>query len=152
MTYVAAFDAGTTAVKGTLVSETGEAVLTRSVELSVICRDGFQEQAPQDWWTAFCDISRQFTQAVPKEAVSGIIMSGQMQDLIPLDADLSPVCPAILYSDGRAGDQAAALEREVGGDYFLRATGNRCDGSLPLPKLMWLRKTARSCTPGRPTS
>lgn len=140
MTYVAAFDAGTTAVKGTLVSETGEAVLTRSAELSVICRDGFQEQAPQDWWTAFCDISRQFTQAVPKAAVSGIIMSGQMQDLIPLDADLSPVCPAILYSDGRAGDQAAALKREVGGDYFLRATGNRCDGSLPLPKLMWLRE------------
>ena len=139
MTYIAAFDAGTTAVKGTLVNEAGEAVLSRSVELSTLCQDGFQEQAPQDWWAAFCAISRQFTEEVPAEDIQGIIMSGQMQDLIPLDADLDPVCPAILYSDGRAGDQATALEQAVGGDYFLNTTGNHCDGSLPLPKLMWLK-------------
>ena len=140
MTYIAAFDASTTAVKGTLVNEAGEAVLSRSVEISTICRDGFQEQAPQDWWAAFCTISRQFTEAVPAGDIQGIIMSGQMQDLIPLDGDLNPVCPAILYSDGRAGDQAAALEQAVGENYFLHTTGNRCDGSLPLPKLMWLRE------------
>ena len=140
MTYIAAFDAGTTAVKGTLVNEAGEAVLSRSVELSTLCHDGFQEQAPQDWWEAFCAISRQFTEAVPPEDIQGIIMSGPMQDLIPLDADLNPVCPAILYSDGRAEAQATALETRVGSDYFLHTTGNRCDGSLPLPKLMWLKE------------
>ena len=140
MTYIAAFDAGTTAVKGTLVNEAGEAVLSRSVELSTLCHDGFQEQASQDWWEAFCAISRQFTEAVPPEDIQGIIMSGQMQDLIPLDADLNPVCPAILYSDGRAEAQATALETSVGSDYFLHTTGNRCDGSLPLPKLMWLKE------------
>ena len=140
MTYIAAFDAGTTAVKGTLVNEAGEAVLSRSVELSTLCHDGLQEQAPQDWWEAFCAISRQFTEAVPPEDIQGIIMSGQMQDLIPLDADLNPVCPAILYSDGRAEAQATALETRVGSDYFLHTTGNRCDGSLPLPKLMWLKE------------
>lgn len=140
MTYIAAFDAGTTAVKGTLVNEAGEAVLSRSVELSTLCHDGFQEQAPQDWWEAFCAISRQFTKAVPPEDIQGIIMSGQMQDLIPLDENLNPVCPAILYSDGRAEAQAAALETAVGGEAFLRTTGNRCDGSLPLPKLMWLKE------------
>ena len=140
MTFIAAFDAGTTAVKGTLVNEAGEAVLSRSVELSTLCHNGFQEQAPQDWWAAFCEISRQFTEAVPPEDIGGIIMSGQMQDLIPLDKDSTPVCPAILYSDGRAEAQAAALETAVGGDYFLHTTGNRCDGSLPLPKLMWLKE------------
>ena len=140
MTYIAAFDAGTTAVKGTLVNEAGEAALSRSVELSTLCHDGFQEQASQDWWEAFCAISRQFTEAVPPEDIQGIIMSGQMQDLIPLDENLNPVCPAILYSDGRAEAQATALETSVGSDYFLHTTGNRCDGSLPLPKLMWLKE------------
>ncbi len=140
MTYIAAFDVGTTAVKGTLVNEAGEAVLSRSVELSTPCRDGFQEQAPQDWWAAFCEISRQFTGEVPPAEIQGIIMSGQMQDLIPLDRDLNPICPAILYSDGRAEAQAAALEEAVGSEYFLHTTGNRCDGSLPLPKLMWLKE------------
>ena len=140
MTYIAAFDAGTTAVKGTLVNEAGEAVLSRSVELSTLCHDGFQEQAPQDWWAAFCEISRQFTEAVPPEDIQGIVMSGQMQDVIPLDEALNPVCPAILYSDGRAEVQAAALEAAVGSNCFLHTTGNRCDGSLPLPKLMWLKE------------
>ena len=140
MTYIAAFDAGTTAVKGTLVNEAGEAVLSRSVEFSTLFHEGFQEQAPQDWWAAFCEISRQFTGEIPAKNISGIIMSGQMQDLIPLDEALDPLCPAILYSDGRAETQAAALEEAVGGEYFLRTTGNRCDGSLPLPKLMWLKE------------
>ena len=140
MAYIAAFDAGTTAVKGTLVNEAGAAVLSCSVELSTLCRDGFQEQAPRDWWAAFCEISRQFTEAVPAKDISGIIMSGQMQDLIPLDEQLEPVCPAILYSDGRAEVQASALEAAVGAEYFLHTTGNHCDGSLPLPKLMWLKE------------
>lgn len=140
MAYIAAFDAGTTAVKGTLVNEVGEAVLSRSVELTTLCHDGFQEQAPQDWWAAFCSISREFNKAVPPEKIDGIIMSGQMQDLIPLDAGLEPICPAILYSDGRAEVQAAALDASVGADFFLHTTGNRCDGSLPLPKLMWLKE------------
>ena len=67
-------------------------------------------------------------------------MSGQMQDLIPLDRDLQPTGNAILYSDGRAEIQARQLEQTVGTDRFLSITGNRCDGSLPLPKLMWLRQ------------
>ena len=140
MAYIAAFDAGTTAVKGTLVSEAGEAVLSCSAELTTLVREGFQEQEPGDWWAAFCAISRQFAETVPPEEITGIIMSGQMQDLIPLDGALEPVCPAILYCDGRASEQAAALEQAVGAEYFLRTTGNCCDGSLPLPKLMWLRE------------
>ena len=36
--------------------------------------------------------------------------------------------------------QAARLERAVGAERFEEITGNRCDGSLPLPKLVWLRE------------
>ena len=28
----------------------------------------------------------------------------------------------------------------MGAEYFLHTTGNHCDGSLPLPKLMWLKE------------
>ena len=62
MTYIAAFDAGTTAVKGTLVNEAGETVVSCSAELTTLTRGGFQEQNPGDWWAAFCAISLQFTE------------------------------------------------------------------------------------------
>ena len=140
MTYIAAFDAGTTALKGTLVDEAGESVYSASSELTMLGDGAFQEQSPRQWWDAFCAITRDFAAHVPPTAITGVIMSGQMQDLILLDEALEPVCPAILYCDGRAGEQAAALEQAVGAERFLTVTGNRCDGSLPLPKLMWLRE------------
>ena len=49
MTYTAAFDAGTTAIKGTLINEAGEIVLSRSAELTTMFREGLQEQEPRDW-------------------------------------------------------------------------------------------------------
>lgn len=140
MGYIATFDIGTTAVKGVLVGLDGGIAAARSVEIPTLAEGPFREQRPEDWWEAFRSISLDFCGEVPLEEILGIAMSGQMQDLIPLDGDLQPVCPAILYSDGRGGPQAQALEEAVGAERFLAVTGSRCDGSLPLPKLMWLRQ------------
>ena len=140
MRYIAAFDAGTTAVKAALMEESGRAVRTVSEDIPTFFEGGFREQDPRNWWAAFCRLSRRLTDGVPLERIEAVVMSGQMQDLIPLDGDLEPVCRAILYSDGRAQEQAARLERAVGAERFEEITGNRCDGSLPLPKLAWLRE------------
>ena len=140
MEYIATFDIGTTAVKGVLVALDGRAAAARSLEIPTLADGRFREQRPQDWWDAFRAISLDFCREAPPEKILGVAMSGQMQDLIPLDGDLDPVCPAILYADGRAEDQAEALEAAVGPERFLALTGSRCDGSLPLPKLMWLRE------------
>ena len=45
-TYTAAFDAGTTAVKGALVDENGKVVFSRSTELTTLLSGSFQEQRP----------------------------------------------------------------------------------------------------------
>ena len=140
MPYLATFDAGTTAVKGVLVAETGEIALSRSVEIPTVFRGEWKEQDPETWWEAFQIISRAFAAAVDPAEITGIAMSGQMQDLIPLNEGLQPVCGAVLYSDGRAEEEARRLAETVGEGRFLEITGNRCDGSLPLPKLMWLKE------------
>ncbi len=138
--YIASFDAGTTAVKGVLADLEGHIVFSRSVDIPTLTRGGVQEQEPDAWWEAFWHISREFTAAVPPRDILGVVMSGQMQDLILLDDALAPVAPAILYSDGRAAGEAERLEAAFGAERFLAVTGNRCDGSLPLPKLMWVKE------------
>ncbi|MBT1172707.1 hypothetical protein JS528_04940, partial [Bifidobacterium sp. MA2] len=127
----------------------------------------YREQDPDQWWRAFAAVSRRMLDEASgsepgfraagdgrgsgagqsgdrsDEAgagrIAGIIFSGQMQDLIALDADLNPVRNAILYSDGRAGDEAAALAEAYGARRFLDVVGNRLEGCLPIPKLMWMR-------------
>lgn len=138
--YIAAFDVGTTALKGILAAPDGTIAAACSRSIPTLFEGGFQEQDPRSWWNAFRSISLELTCQVPAEYIAAIAMSGQMQDLIPLDRDLQPTGNAILYSDGRAEIQARQLEQTVGTDRFLSITGNRCDGSLPLPKLMWLRQ------------
>ncbi|MBW3093512.1 gluconate kinase [Bifidobacterium sp. 82T10] len=146
--YAATFDAGTTAIKGALVDEDGRVVASASGDLDLIVDGDAREQDPNQWWHAFRDVARAMlrdaVQADPDfraDRIRGIICSGQMQDVIALDADLRPVRNAILYSDGRADEQAAAIaETYPGGERrFLAAVGNRLEGCLPLPKLMWLR-------------
>lgn len=140
MQYIATFDAGTTAVKGVLVDLEGRAAVSQSVDIPTLAEDGRQEQDPQTWWDALRTIFRAFTAAVSPADILAVVMSGQMQDLILLDGGLRPVGTAILYSDGRAVEEAQALETAYGAERFLQVTGNRCDGSLPLPKLMWVKK------------
>lgn len=147
--YVAAFDAGTTALKGALVNGQGCIVASASSELDLIINGDYREQSPDQWWQAFCSASRHMIeQARQSESefnvtrIRGIIFSGQMQDVIALNGELNPVRNAILYSDGRAEEQAKQLAEtyQGGAERFLNTVGNRLEGCLPLPKLMWLRE------------
>lgn len=172
--YALTCDAGTTAVKGALVRSDGMVVASASEQLDLIIDGDRKEQDSNQWWQAFCTVAqRMLAEAKQTQndftptAIDGIIFSGQMQDLIMLDADLNPVRNAILYSDGRALKEAEALAAELGNtDFksidnsqrpnnktdscaedssrtgaqrFLDIVGNRLEGSLPLLKLMWMR-------------
>ncbi|MDR2019964.1 MAG: hypothetical protein LBQ14_04280 [Treponema sp.] len=152
--YTAVFDLGTTAVKGVLVSDAKEAVFryaqpvnapaASSVQNGTDPRIQYVEQDPRDWYAAFCAVSRRiFRAGFEPGAVRGIVMSGQMQDLIPVDRRGDPVRPAILYSDGRAGEEAARLVSLIGADTLRRSTGNDLDGSIPAAKLLWFREHER---------
>lgn len=83
--YVAAFDAGTTALKGALVNGQGCIVASASSELDLIINGDYREQSPDQWWQAFCSASRHMIeQARQSESefnvtrIRGIIFSGQI--------------------------------------------------------------------------
>ena len=193
--YAATFDSGTTALKGALVAQDGRIVASASEDLDLVIAGShgeYREQDPDQWWRAFVAVSRRMlAEAAANEPglhvgdsgdsndsavagrIAGIIFSGQMQDVIALDRDFNPVRNAILYSDGRAEEEAVELaerygatagnaaddtvnddtvndgtvsvgkasdaSREAGSRRFLDVVGNRLEGCLPLPKLMWMR-------------
>ena len=141
MDYVVAFDIGTTAVKGVIVSSSGELIMEKSLNLETVFLDDYKEQRPIDWYSAFCRISKDFFQrGISPNKIIGVVMSGQMQDLIPVDSNAYPVCNAILYSDGRAEIQASEIKRIIGKDTIEISTANHFDGSMPFAKLLWLKQ------------
>ena len=79
---------------------------------------------------------------IPAAEIGAIIFSGQMQDVISVGTEGKALRNAILYSDGRADEQARVIIREaarrnvvpLGDAYIAEITGNHFDGSMPLAK------------------
>lgn len=136
----ATFDIGTTAVKAVAVRDDGEPVFTGSQVIHTIENNGYKEQDPEEWYSAFCALSHSLLKKIPANEISALIFSGQMQDVIPVGSDRKALGNAILYSDGRAGIQAERIEKAVGRDTITAITGNHFDGSMPLAKILWIKE------------
>ncbi len=135
MTLWLALDIGTTGTKAALLDENGQ------VQRSTYCDyathtmgGGVVEQDARDWWNAAVAAARELN---PVE-VDAIVLTGQMQNLILLDAQGLPVRPVILYSDLRAHAEVAALHESIGRDVLCRLTGNNQEAGSLLAKLRWL--------------
>lgn len=117
MSYILAFDVGTTAVKAVLVDwETGEMQYAKADCLLMQPKAGWAEQDADQMWEAVCQAS---VACIEKAAVDvckivGMVISAPWRHAILLDADHKPLRNSIIWMDGRAGAQAEKLNRLVG--------------------------------------
>ena len=108
MTYVLAYDIGTTGVKTCLFSLTDRITLCASTQEGYglyLLKNGGAEQEPEEWWQAMCRTTRAlFSQAeIAPEDVAGVSFCSQMQGLVLVDRGGTPVRRAMSYMDQRAG-------------------------------------------------
>jgi xylulokinase len=130
-------DIGTSAVKAVLVGDRGALGAEASVPLEVSRpRPSWSEQDPDAWWAASCAAIL----ALPAELrakVQAVGLSGQMHGAVLLAADHRPLRPAILWNDGRAMAECAALEQAEPASRAI--TGNAAMPGFTAPKLLWVR-------------
>lgn len=110
MTYVLAYDIGTTGVKTCLFSLEGQISLLASTQEGYglyLLENGGAEQDPEEWWQAMCHTTRElFTKTdVRPEQIAGLSFCSQMQALVLVDQDGKPVRRAMSYMDQRAGEE-----------------------------------------------
>lgn len=100
---------------------------------------GASEQAPAAWIGALTAAMTALP-AARRDEVQVIGLSGQMHGAVVLDADRTPLHPAILWNDGRAvaecADMAASVP-EIG-----QITGVPPMPGFTAPKLLWLSRHA----------
>ena len=134
-------DLGTSSVKVLAVDEGGAVVKTasRTYPLS-FPRPGWSEQSPTDWWEATAACLRELLSQVDKNQVAGLAVGGQMHGLVALDGEDRVIRPAILWNDGRTGEETRQLNEHFGKEKLLSLVGNIAFAGFTAPKLLWMRR------------
>ena len=131
-------DIGTSGVKA-VITDDAQAVLAQGHAPLTVQRPHplWSEQDPESWWTA----TNAAVLALPADIRAGVRavgLSGQMHGATCLDSQGRPVRPAILWNDGRSGDQCAAMMRDM--PELTAITGNLAMPGFTAPKLQWMRE------------
>jgi xylulokinase len=132
-------DLGTSSVK-TVLFDRDQRLLAQASRPLTIARPhpGWSEQEPESWWTAALATIDEIAAAHHLADLRGIGLSGQMHGAVCLDDGDRVLRPAILWNDGRAQAECAAIEaaeprsREI--------AGNIAMPGFTAPKLEWMRR------------
>ena len=130
------FDIGTGSAKAALVSAGQILVSTNAAYETAYGDGGVVEQDANDWWRAVQHSCRELD---IRREIAGIVLTGQMQDVVLLDGRAQAIRPVILYSDLRAREEIERIHQCVSASELVAITGlHQSAGSL-LAKLRWLR-------------
>ena len=140
--YILTIDQGTSSCKtalwtddGNLVAETTQAyALHRPHPL-------YAEIDAQLWWNAVCDTIRAVTaqSGISPHDIAGIGADGIGWTLVPVDANLNPLHPALIWLDRRAETETQWLASLPEANALIDLAANPIDPAYITPKLLWLK-------------
>ena len=134
-------DLGTSAVKLLLMDSDGKIRNIVSKEYPLyLPKPGWSEQKPEDWFEKSMEGIKELTEGFDKSEVAGISFGGQMHGLVALDKDDNVIRPAILWNDGRTGEETDYLNQVIGKDKLSEYTANIAFAGFTAPKILWMKK------------
>lgn len=132
-------DLGTSGVKAILLDEQGNVVASQTEKLTVSRPHPlWSEQDPEHWWLATDRAIKALGAQHSLRAVKAMGIAGQMHGATLLDNQQRVLRPAILWNDGRCGEECAMLEVQVPESRVI--TGNLMMPGFTAPKLLWVQR------------
>jgi len=141
MSYVLGIDAGTEAIKAGLFNRSGKLIASASSRYNTFfLKPGWAEQNPNHWWAGLINAVRECLKAasIRSEEIVGIAAGATTCTLIPVKADSSPLCHALLWMDVRATDQARRIFES--GHSALRYSLAGVSAEWMPAKALWLKE------------
>ena len=140
MLYIG-IDLGTSAIKLLMMDEQGTIRKIVSREYPIYFPNpGWSEQNPEDWFDASMDGLKELVEWSGDEQIGGISFGGQMHGLVILDEEDRVIRPAILWNDGRTGEETDYLNQVIGKETLSACTANIAFAGFTAPKLLWVKK------------
>lgn len=132
-------DLGTSGVKAILLNEQGDVLATHTEKLTVSRPHPlWSEQDPEQWWQATNTAMQALGAQHSLREVKALGIAGQMHGATLLDKQQRVLRPAILWNDGRCGEECMLLEEKVGA--ARQITGNLMMPGFTAPKLLWVQR------------
>ena len=132
-------DLGTTSIKGGLFHSNGNLIReTSHPNQQTQTDEGFHHQELETWWNGFIAVVHELMK--PGVTLQGLVLTGQMQNLIFLDSHSEPLHPVVSYSDQRGAEQIASWSDEKSLQEQLLETGNEQGPTSLLAKLVWFQQ------------
>ena len=141
MTAYLGIDLGTSELKATLVDEEQRILAAAGSPLEVSRPHPlWSEQDPAEWWRAACEVMDRLAAEHPEimKQVRGIGLSGQMHGAVLLGEKDNVLRPAILWNDGRSGEECLELTRRE--PNLATISGNLAMPGFTAPKLLWVSR------------
>lgn len=134
-------DIGTSCDKASLLDTEGNILRSNSEAYPIhFSGDGWAEQDPDHWWSAFCKNNRVLLEGIDPREILGVSASGQMMTCLPVDREGRVLHPAIIWADGRATAETAEILERIGLERFYGIVGMRPSANYSLPKFVWLKR------------
>ncbi len=138
MSLLLGLDFGTGGVRVGLFDLDRRAVVASAEETyaTVHPQPGWAEQAPEDWWSALGTACRRAMEMAGRPTVAGIAVATTASTVVACTADGTPLRPALLWMDCRAG--AEASRTGTAKHPVMAQSGGSDAAEWLVPKAMWL--------------
>jgi xylulokinase len=139
---VLGIDIGTATTKAVLARPNGTVIASaqRPHTVSNPYPGWAEHDAERTWWRDVLGVCEELAPHAG-DGLRAICVSGIGPCVVPCDAKLRPLRPAILYGvDTRATSEIEDLEQHLGADAILRRGGSALSSQAVGPKLLWLRR------------
>jgi xylulokinase len=141
---IVAHDVGTSGTKTVLTNASGRVLAKHMAAYPTHFPHPAQaEQEAGDWWGAIAAGTRAVLEGggASVSSIAGVTFSSQMLGVVPMADDGTVLRRPIIWLDGRADEQAAAVMRRFGGPrLFGRIAGATLSGKDGIPKLRWIKE------------
>ncbi len=143
MKYLLGTDIGTSGTKTILTDLSGNVISQDLQEYDVLTpRPLYAEQWPDVWLDATKTSIRNVVKksGISPEAIKGIAISGLYGGSgIPLDEEMKPVRPCMIWMDGRAKAETKWALETIGEEKLKRITHNGANPYYGFTKILWMK-------------
>ena len=144
MKYVVGVDIGTQSTKGILMDANGRILASASRGYAVETpKPLWAEQWPDVWLEATLEVLAEVVSnaGVDKQQIASVCISSLYGGSgIPVDENIRPLYPCLIWMDRRASDRVDWVRDYVDTKELFRITGNSLDSYYGYTKILWIKE------------